>query len=124
VNNNIVKIRWPRSFTLGVKYVKQRLRKLHQHLLRIPRWNDNELKPLGPTLRDDISSCQRRRQNLEQRLAWNVASYVASIDPNNCFAPLIAEYDISDDDMRNAIVNYNKKTTSLSSSSLADKDAR
>ena len=61
----------------------------------VPPWGTDELQEMGRTLKGEIRSWQKKRRIIQSRLAWNAESYLASIDKDNVFADLIAEYGIT-----------------------------
>lgn len=52
------------------KYVKRRLRSRYRFILRIPKWQEYEIRALGRNLQDYVRQGHDERERLHQRLAW------------------------------------------------------
>lgn len=51
-------------------YVHDRYRKKYAKVLAMPRWSDEELAELGPTLRTAVVAGIRAQESLKARLRW------------------------------------------------------
>lgn len=85
--NTIATDKWPDLFDKRVAYVKAQLRKRNAKLLRTPEWTTDELSALGHGLRTEVLRCLPRLATIKQRLAWNAAAYIASVDHSSVFVP-------------------------------------
>ena len=85
----------PADFALRSKMVKNKLMHRYRKALKVPIWESEDLSEMGRTLKGEIKAWQRKRRIIQSRLAWNAESYLASIDKDNVFADLIAEYGIT-----------------------------
>lgn len=89
--NSLAGILWPCDFERRAEAVKQGLRRKYRKYLQTPDWAPDEIAELGHNLRGTVQSCQIAKDLVKQRIAWNVVSYLASIDHSNRFVPIVAE---------------------------------
>ena len=75
--NSIAGTIWPHDFRKRAEYVTAHLTK--KYCDEIDR------------LDEEITRCQRKRNQLSERLAWNAVSHISSIDTGNIFAQNDAE---------------------------------
>lgn len=81
---------YPTDFWKRVNLVKEKIKKRNRKLVNMPFWSKEDLNELGPNMRRDVEIWQRKKRIVHSRLAWNVESYLASIDKNNAFVRSLA----------------------------------
>ena len=93
--NNIAGTEHGSDFQKRVDHVKRGLSKKYRTILTIPRWDEDDLEELSGNLQRGIVRWQNQKRIAHSRIAWNVESYLASIDRNNDFVPMVADFAIT-----------------------------
>jgi hypothetical protein len=91
--NGAVSTSWPDNFERRAFLLKDWLRHRYKHYLKMPDWTEKEIKRMGRGMRSNILSSQIKKKILEERIAWDPLSYLASIDYNDIFVPIFVERD-------------------------------
>lgn len=81
------------DFKKRVQHVKSMLHKKYKTILAMPNWDGDDLDELSGNLKRGVIRWQNQKRIAHSRIAWNVESYLASIDLNNDFARIVVVSD-------------------------------
>lgn len=84
--NTLLGTQSPTSLEARITGLKYMLRQRYQRWLRIPDWDEDDLRSMGKTLRSSIVTGLESKARVSKRLAWNAAAYLSLIDSTGSIA--------------------------------------
>lgn len=77
--NALAGIKYHDSFDARFKYVKEKLKRKYSEYYYFPDWTPAEIEELNGWLKEEVIQCQKAKEYIAKRIAWNAVSYLASI---------------------------------------------